>query len=94
MKNDQRKAANANGKLTVGDAREQTIKFLTEHWEQSLVTLAHKLMGQGFSQEETLELCESFRPMFEKNMADALLQFDRDADEFIALCRFSGAGNG
>lgn len=74
--------------VTMGEARERLIVFLTDHWQQSLITLAEKLVGQGFTQKETLELCESFRPMFEKNLTEAILQFDQNADEFIA--RFDG----
>lgn len=80
--------------VTIGEAREKLVQFLTNHWQQSLITLAEKLMGQGFSQKETLELCESFRPMFEKNLTDALLQFEQNADEFIALCAGDGTSNG
>lgn len=73
--------------VTVGEAREEMIKFLTAHWQDSLIALAQKLIQeQGFTEEETLDLCASFRPMFEKNMTNALTQFDRDADSFIAAC--------
>ena len=73
-------------KLTIGDAREQMIQTLTDHWQASLVTLARKLTEQGFSELETLDLCESYRPMFEQNMTQALRQFDENADQFIAQC--------
>jgi hypothetical protein len=71
---------------TVGEAREHVINFLTEHWKQSLITLAAKLTAQGFSQEETLELCESFRPRFDESLTNAIAVFDANADEFIATC--------
>ena len=77
--------------VTVGEAREEMINFLTAHWQDSLIALAQKLIQeQGFTEEETLDLCESFRPMFEQNLAQALAQFDRDSDSFIAGCSAHG----
>ena len=77
--------------VTVSEAREKVIQFLTEHWKQSLIALAQKLIQQqGFSDEEATELCLSFRPMFEQNLTQALAQFDRDADSFIAGCSANG----
>lgn len=91
MQHDLPTAADATRRLslknvTVGEARERLIEFVTAHWERSLTTLAKKLMGQGFSQEETLELCEGFRPRFDESLTSAIAQFDANADEFIAMC--------
>lgn len=90
MRTDLPTAANANQKLTIGDAREKLIQIVTSHWTSSLIELAQKLQMQGFSQDETLELCENMRPMFEQNLTQALRQFDAEADKVIA--RSSGNG--
>ena len=43
--------------VTVGEAREKMIEFLTARWQQSLITLAQKLIQeQRFSEHEALEL--------------------------------------
>jgi hypothetical protein len=73
--------------VTIGEAREHLIGFISQHWERSLTTLAQKLRDQGFSQAETLDLAESFRPMFEKNLKEVVQQFDANADAFFAQCR-------
>ena len=72
--------------VTMGDARERLIQFLTDHWFQSLSTLAEKLKGQGFGPVETSELCETFRPMFEENLTKAISEFDHNANDFVAQC--------
>lgn len=69
---------------SVGEAREKLIQFLTEHWLSSLTELAEKLTQQGFPSGEVLQLCESYRPRFEESLTEALTQFDRNADSFIA----------
>ena len=76
--------------VTIGEAKERTIQLLTDHWLQSLLTLAQELKAQGFSDEETLELCENMKPKFEENITQALRQFDDDADKFIAQCAGDG----
>jgi hypothetical protein len=80
--------------VTIGEARERTIQLLTDHWLQSLLKLAQTLKAQGFSDEETLALCETMKPMFEKNLTEALLQFDQDADTFIEQCSASEKTDG
>jgi len=80
--------------VTFGEAREKLVQFLTAQWAENLETLAKKLMGQGFSKEETLELCESYRPRFEEDLTAALRQFDQEADTFIAECAAKGESRG
>jgi len=80
--------------VTVNEAREKLVLFLTAHWQRNLITLAQKLTEQGFSQQETLELCESFRPMFDENMTAFLTRFDEEAEGFAALCTGGGQADG
>jgi len=69
-------------RVTVDEGREELIKFLTAHWEQSLITLAQRLRLQGFREAEILELCEEYRPMFNASMRSAIRQYDENAAKF------------
>lgn len=72
---------------TKAEARERMIVFMTANWERHLIALGMRLLEQGFSQDEVLQLAENTRPKFEESMVDALLQFDRDWEEATAYFR-------
>jgi endo-alpha-1,4-polygalactosaminidase (GH114 family) len=72
--------------VSVPEAREALIRYVTDRWQTSLIALAHKLTQQGFAQGEILDLCDGYRPMFEENLTKALEQFDENAATFKAAC--------